>query len=132
MRPVWCGLHFVPLGCPRATRAWHHLRRSAYLGSAQLRPRHRRRRRSRGIPAFKLFNIVLFVPLGFIALNSSEAEAAAYVGVGSFAATCLIETAQFTGLSERIPSRTECLMDDLICNTLSRGSLTAGAWPIWP
>ena len=55
-----------------------------------------------------LFNIVLFVPLGFIARTLLKLKLPLMLAL-SFAATCLIETAQFTarGCPERIPSRTE-------------------------
>ncbi len=49
-----------------------------------------------------LFNIVLFVPLGFIARTLLKLKLPLMLAL-SFAATCLIETAQFTGLSGAYP-----------------------------
>ena len=68
-----------------------------------------------------LFNIVLFVPLGFIARTLLKLKLPLMLAL-SFAATCLIETAQFTGLSGAYPFAYRTFdVDDLICNTL--GSL---------
>lgn len=51
-----------------------------------------------------LFNIVLFVPLGFIARTLLKLKLPLMLAL-SFAATCLIETAQFTGLSRSVSLR---------------------------
>ena len=68
-----------------------------------------------------LFNIVLFVPLGFIARTLLKLKLPLMLAL-SFAATCLIETAQFTGLSGAYLFAYRTFdVDDLICNTL--GSL---------
>ena len=65
-----------------------------------------------------LFNIVLFVPLGFIARTLLKLRLPLALAL-SFAATCLIETAQLTGLFGVYPFAYRTFdVDDLICNTL--------------
>lgn len=65
-----------------------------------------------------LFNIVLFVPLGFIARTLLKLRLPLALAL-SFAATCLIETAQLTGLYGAYPFAYRTFdVDDLICNTL--------------
>lgn len=65
-----------------------------------------------------LFNVVLFIPFGFIARTLLKLG-----GVPTFAAslatTCLIETAQLTGLFGTYPFAFRTFdVDDIICNTL--------------
>lgn len=65
-----------------------------------------------------LFNIVLFVPLGFIARTLLKLEVLPTLAI-SFGATCLIETAQLTGLFGTYPFAFRTFdVDDIICNTL--------------
>lgn len=65
-----------------------------------------------------LFNVALFVPLGFIANTLLKLKLAPALGI-SFATTCLIETAQLTGLFGMYPYAFRTFdVDDLICNTL--------------
>lgn len=65
-----------------------------------------------------LFNIVLFVPLGFIARTLLKLKLPLALAL-SFATTCLIETAQLTGLFGVYPFAYRTFdVDDLICNTL--------------
>lgn len=65
-----------------------------------------------------LLNIVLFVPFGFIARTLLKLKLPPALAL-SFAATCLIETAQFTGLFGVYPFAYRTFdVDDLICNTL--------------
>lgn len=65
-----------------------------------------------------LFNIVLFVPLGFITRTLLKLRLPLALAL-SFAATCLIETAQLTGLFGVYPFSYRTFdVDDLICNTL--------------
>lgn len=65
-----------------------------------------------------LFNVVLFVPLGFIANTLLKLKLVPTLAL-SFAITCLIETAQLTGLFGMYPYAFRTFdVDDLICNTL--------------
>lgn len=65
-----------------------------------------------------LFNIVLFVPLGFISKRLLRWKLLPTTLL-SFAVTCLIETAQLTGLFGLYPFAYRTFeVDDLICNTL--------------
>lgn len=65
-----------------------------------------------------LLNIVLFMPLGFIAKTFLRLKLAPTLAI-SFVATCLIETAQLTGLFGLYPYAFRTFdVDDLICNTL--------------
>lgn len=65
-----------------------------------------------------VFNILLFVPLGFMAKFLFKLNLAATLGL-SFAATLLIETAQLTGLFGIYPYAYRYFeVDDLICNTM--------------
>lgn len=73
-----------------------------------------------GLPALfqLLFNIALFVPLGFIAKLLLKLRLGPTLAL-SFATTCLIETAQITGLFGIYPYAFRTFdVDDLICNTL--------------
>ena len=118
MRPVWCASPCTR--CPRATRA----RASPTAFRLILDPLNFVRDIAEGgvRAVFQLlFNIVLFVPLGFIARTLLKLKLPLMLAL-SFAATCLIETAQFTGLSGAYPFAYRTFdVDDLICNTL--GSL---------
>lgn len=65
-----------------------------------------------------LLNIVLFVPLGFIARTLLKLRLPATLAL-SFVATGLIETAQLTGLFGVYPFAFRTFdVDDLLCNTL--------------
>lgn len=65
-----------------------------------------------------LFNIALFVPLGFIARTLLKLELAPTLAI-SLTATCLIESAQLTGLFGAYPFAFRTFdVDDIICNTL--------------
>lgn len=65
-----------------------------------------------------LFNIVLFVPLGFIARTLLKLKLPLALAL-SFATTCLIETAQLTGLFGAYPFAFRTFdVNDLMCNTL--------------
>ena len=65
-----------------------------------------------------LLNVVLFVPLGFIARTLLKLRPLPTLAL-SFAVTCLIETAQLTGLFGVYPFAYRTFeVDDLICNTL--------------
>lgn len=65
-----------------------------------------------------LLNVVLFVPLGFIARTLLKLRLLPALAL-SFAVTCLIETAQLTGLFGIYPFAYRTFeVDDLICNTL--------------
>jgi len=65
-----------------------------------------------------LFNVVLFVPLGFIAKTLLRLGLLPTAGI-SLAATCLIETAQLTGLFGVYPFAFRTFdVNDLMCNTL--------------
>lgn len=65
-----------------------------------------------------LLNVVLFVPLGFIAKTLLKLKLPAAIAL-SAAATLLIETAQLTGLFGVYPYAYRTFeTDDLICNTL--------------
>lgn len=65
-----------------------------------------------------LFNIVLFMPMGFIAKAFLRLKAAPTFAI-SLAATCLIETAQLTGLFGLYPYAYRTFeVDDIICNAL--------------
>ncbi len=65
-----------------------------------------------------LFNVVLFVPLGFVAKTLLRLGLLSTAGI-SLAATCLIETAQLTGLFGVYPFAFRTFdVNDLMCNTL--------------
>ena len=65
-----------------------------------------------------LFNIVLFVPLGFIARTLLKLRLP-HAKAQTISATCLIDTAQLTGLFGVYPFSYRTFdVDDLICNTL--------------
>ena len=65
-----------------------------------------------------LFNVVLFVPLGFIAKTLLRLGLLPTAGI-SLAATCLIEAAQLTGLFGVYPFAFRTFdVNDLMCNTL--------------
>ncbi len=65
-----------------------------------------------------LFNVVLFVPLGFIARTLLKLKFPLALAL-SFSATCLIETAQLTGLFGVYPFAFRTFdVDDILWNTL--------------
>ena len=119
---------FTRTRCPRATRARASPTafRLSWIRST-LRPRHRRRRRSRGIPAAVQHRAVRAARLH--CANSSEAEAAAYVGAVLRRDLPYRNSAVHGARPGAYPFAYRTFdVDDLICNTL--GSLIG--WGLGP